>query len=60
MMRFYHERLRNFNIYFISNNSLVLVFLLSSEFLYNEVWFTDQTSKPLEIEDKTKIALVIC
>ena len=28
MMWFYHEKLRNFNIYFISNNSLVLVLVL--------------------------------
>ena len=30
-----------------------------SEFSYIEVWFTDQNSKPLEIEDKISIALVI-
>ena len=30
-----------------------------SEFLYIEVWFCDQNSKLLEIEDKTKISLVI-
>ena len=27
------------------------------EFLYIEVWFTDQNSKPLEIEDKIKTSL---
>ena len=26
---------------------------------YNEIWFTHQTSKPLEIEDEIKITLVI-
>ena len=31
---------------------------LNSEFSYLEVWFTDQNSKPLEI-DKTNITLVI-
>ena len=31
----------------------------NSEFLYIEVWFTDQNSKSLEIEDKINIALVI-
>ena len=31
----------------------------NSEFLYIEVWFTDQNSKPLEIEDKTNMTLVI-
>ena len=29
------------------------------EFLYIEVWFTDQNSKPLQIEDKINITLVI-
>ena len=29
-----------------------------SEFLYIELWFTDQNSKPLEIEDKINITLV--
>ena len=38
-----------------------MVFLktLSSEFFYIEVWFTDQNSKPIEIEDKLNITLVI-
>ena len=31
----------------------------SSEFSYIEVWFADQNSKLLEIEDKIKITLVI-
>ena len=30
-----------------------------SEFPYIEVWFTDQNSKPLEIEDKINFTLVI-
>ena len=30
-----------------------------SEFSYIEVWFSDQNSKPMEIEDKINIALVI-
>ena len=29
------------------------------EFSYIEVWFNDQNSKPLDIEDKTSITLVI-
>ena len=28
--------------------------MFNSEFLYIEVWFTDQNSKSLEIEDKNK------
>ena len=31
----------------------------NSEFSYIEVWFTDQNSKPLEIEDKINITLII-
>ena len=30
-----------------------------SEFLYIEIWLTDQNSKPLEIEDKISITLAI-
>ena len=30
-----------------------------SEFSYIEIWFTDQNSKPLEIEDKINITVVI-
>ena len=30
-----------------------------SEFSYIEVWFTDQNSNPLEIEDKINITLGI-
>ena len=29
-----------------------------SKFLYTEIWFTDQSSKPPVIEDKTNMALV--
>ena len=38
-----------------------IIFLKSfnSEFSYIEIWFTDQNSKPLEIEDKINITLVI-
>ena len=31
----------------------------NSDFLYTEVWFTDRSSKPLEVEDKIKTTLVI-
>ena len=38
-----------------------LIFLktFDSEYSYIEVWFMDQTSEPLEIEDKISITLVI-
>ena len=32
---------------------------VNSEFSYIDVWFTDQNSEPLEIEDKINITLVI-
>ena len=32
--------------------------IFDSEFLYIEVWFTDQNYKTLEIEDKINITLV--
>ena len=31
----------------------------NSEFQEVKVWFTDQTSKPLELEDKINITLII-
>ena len=43
----------------ISPNKFVFLKTLNSEFLYTEVWFTDQNSKLLEIEDKINITLVI-
>ena len=33
--------------------------MFDSEFSYIEVWFTDQNSTPLEIEDKINIPSVI-
>ena len=33
--------------------------IFNSEFSYIELWFADQNSKVLEIEDKINIALVI-
>ena len=33
--------------------------MFDSEFSYIEVWFTDQISKPIEIEDEINITLVI-
>ena len=43
----------------ISPKSFIFLKTFDSEFSYNEVWFTDQSSKPLEIEDIKKITLVI-
>ena len=43
----------------ISPKSVIFLKTFNSEFSNVEVWFTDQNSKPLEIEDKTNITLVI-
>ena len=43
----------------ISPKYFIFLKTFDSEFLYIEVWFTDENSKPLEIEDKTNITLVI-
>ena len=42
----------------ISPKNFIFSKTFNSEFLYIEVWFTDQNSKPLEIEDKINIPLV--
>ena len=36
----------------ISSKNFIFLKNFDSEFSYSEVWFTDQNSKPLEIEDK--------
>ena len=43
----------------ISPKNFVLLKTFYSEFSYIEVQFTDQNSRPLEIEDKINITLVI-
>ena len=43
----------------ISSKKFMFLKTFDSEFSYIEVWFTDQNSNPLEIEDKTDITLVI-
>ena len=43
----------------ISPKNLTFSKTLNLDFLYIEVWFTDQNSKLLEIEDKINITLVI-
>ena len=43
----------------ISLKYLIFLKTFNSEFSYIEVWFTNQNSKPLEIEDKINITLVI-
>ena len=43
----------------ISPENFTFLKTFNSEFSYIEVWFTDQKTKPLEIEDKTNITFVI-
>ena len=43
----------------ISQKYFIFLKTFNSEFSYIEVWFTDQNSKPLEIENKTNITLLI-
>ena len=43
----------------ISPKIFIFLKTFRSEFSYIEVWFTDQYSKPLEIENKINITLVI-
>ena len=43
----------------ISPKNCIFLKAFNSEFPYFEVWFTDQNSKPLDIEDKINITVVI-
>ena len=44
---------------YISPKNFIFSETFNSECSYIEVWFTDQNFKPLEIEDKINIILVI-
>ena len=43
----------------ISPHSLTMMNTVNTEFSFVEVWFTDQTSKALEIEDNVNLTLII-
>ena len=43
----------------ISPHSLTMLGTTNTEFSFIEVWFTDQNSRPLEIEDNVNLALII-
>ena len=43
----------------ISPHSLTMMNTVNTEFLSVEVWFTDQASKALEIEDNVNLTLII-
>ena len=43
----------------ISPHSLTMMNTVNTEFSFLEVWFTDQTSKALDIEDNVNLTLII-
>ena len=43
----------------ISPPSHIFLKTINSEFQENKVWFTDQSSKPLEVEDKINLNLTV-
>ena len=43
----------------ISPHSLTMMNTVNTEFSFVEVWFTDQASKALEIEDNVNLTLII-
>ena len=43
----------------IKQNSLIMMNTVNKEFSYVEVWFTDQSSKAIEIEDNANFTLII-
>ena len=43
----------------ISPHSLTMLGTTNTEFLFIEVWFTDQNSEPLKIEGNVNLALII-
>ena len=43
----------------ISPHSLMMMNTVNTEFSFVEVWFTDQASKALEIEDNVNLTLII-
>ena len=43
----------------ISPHSLTMMNTVNTKFSFTEVWFTDQASKELEIEDNVNLTLII-
>ena len=43
----------------IAPHSLTMLGTTNTEFSFIEVWFTDQNSEPLEIEDNLNLTLII-
>ena len=43
----------------IAPHSLTMLSTTNTEFSFTEVWFTDQNSKPLKIEDNVNLRVII-
>ena len=43
----------------ITPHSLTMLKTANTEFLFIEIWFTDQNNRPFEIEDNVSITLII-
>ena len=43
----------------VSPNTLTMMNTVNTEFSFVEIWFTDQASKALEIEDNVNLTLII-
>ena len=43
----------------VSPHELIIIVTKNTEFSFTEVWFTDENSEPLEIEDNVNLKLVI-
>ena len=43
----------------ITPHSLTVLKTTNGEFLFIEIWFTDQNNRPLEVEDNVTITLLI-
>ena len=43
----------------LSPHAFTMMNTVNTEFSYGEVWFTDQSSKALEIEDNINLTLII-
>ena len=43
----------------VSPETLMMLKTVNTEFLFIEIWFTDQDNRPLEIEDTVNISLIV-
>ena len=44
---------------FVPNKSFGSLLEIHQQITFSKIWFTDQTSKPLELEDKINVTLII-